>query len=73
MRDYWQKTYNIDVNSPVIGVIEPKLVSKEFCLSFLPVILRLEKLLKKAVAIFENHNLDRYQRIQVLGLDLIVI
>lgn len=25
MRDYWQKSYNIDVNSPVIGVIEPKL------------------------------------------------
>lgn len=24
MRDYWQKSYNIDVNSPVIGVIEPK-------------------------------------------------
>lgn len=30
MRDYWQKSYNIDVNSPVIGVIEPKLVSTEF-------------------------------------------
>ena len=29
MRDYWQKSYNIDVNSPVIGVIEPKLVSKK--------------------------------------------
>ncbi|KAM7427299.1 Calsequestrin-2 [Porites harrisoni] len=25
MRDYWQKSYNIDVNSPVIGVIDPKL------------------------------------------------
>ncbi|KAL9965120.1 hypothetical protein ACROYT_G028874 [Oculina patagonica] len=25
MRDYWQQSYNIDVNSPVIGVIEPKL------------------------------------------------
>ncbi|XP_068684681.1 calsequestrin-1-like [Montipora foliosa] len=25
MRDYWQKSYNIDVNSPMIGVIEPKL------------------------------------------------
>ncbi|KAK2573870.1 Calsequestrin-1 [Acropora cervicornis] len=25
MRDYWQRSYNIDVNSPAIGVIEPKL------------------------------------------------
>jgi len=25
MRDYWQNSYNIDVNSPAIGVIEPKL------------------------------------------------
>lgn len=25
MRDYWQTSYNIDVNSPMIGVIEPKL------------------------------------------------
>lgn len=31
MRDYWQKSYNIDVNSPVIGVIDPKLVC-HFCL-----------------------------------------
>lgn len=30
MRDYWQKSYNIDVNSPVIGVIDPKLVC-HFC------------------------------------------
>ena len=38
MRDYWQKSYNIDVNSPVIGVIEPKLVSKKKRFPFLPVI-----------------------------------
>lgn len=36
MRDYWQKSYNIDVNSPVIGVIEPKLVSKKKTLSISP-------------------------------------
>ena len=32
MRDYWQKSYDIDVNSPVIGVIDPKLV-RHFCVT----------------------------------------
>lgn len=30
MRDYWQRSYNIDVNSPVIGVIEPKLTTSSW-------------------------------------------
>jgi len=44
MRDYWQKSYNIDVNSPVIGVIEPKLVSKSNRRLFLPFICQTKQL-----------------------------
>ena len=36
MRDYWQKSYNIDVNSPVIGVIDPKLVCHFYVISCNP-------------------------------------
>ena len=70
MRDYWQKSYNIDVNSPVIGVIEPKLVSKKkIAFHFSQSFLKRNKLWKYC-SVFENNYLGRYRCTHFLAIVL---
>ena len=41
MRDFWQKSYEVDVNKPALGVIDPKTVSQQIPEEFLVSIIEL--------------------------------